>query len=267
VHPNSTAYINFIGATKLLHPDFGTFWNGAPIGIPYVVVPGDQPLVPVSFLYVDESEAGPYPIPPNPPNEGGSDSTGDRHILMLGLERCQLHELYYAWPPGSSGDPYPDRWCAGSGAIFDLHSNALRPDDWTSADAAGLPILPGLVRIRRSRRTGRDPSRAAVHGARDTVGIHSSGDALRVVERGSGAAADGAALAHEGVVQLLGIQPRGAGHLYRAQEVRDVRRRQWLGLVYVSGAHDPRRDDDRLGDLKKIPGSAFEAVYTGDILR
>src|SRR5262249_58214470 len=93
-----------------------------------------------------ERDGGPYRIPPNAPIEGVADSTGDRHVLTLGLERCQLHELYYAWPPGSSGDPYTDRWYAGSGTIFDLHSNTLRPDGWTSADAAGLPILPGLVR-------------------------------------------------------------------------------------------------------------------------
>jgi len=146
VHPNSAAYINFIGATKYLHPDFGTFWNGAPIGFPYAVVPANQPLVPVAFQYADESDPGPYPIPANPPIEGGADSTGDRHILMVSYESCRLYELYYAWPPGSSGDPYTDRWYAGSGAIFDLTSNALRPDGWTSADAAGLPIFAGLVR-------------------------------------------------------------------------------------------------------------------------
>ena len=146
VNPNSAAYINFIGPTKFLHPDFGTFYNGEPIGIPYVVVPGNQPRVVVAFQYADESDPGPYPIPDNPPIEGGPNSTGDRHILMLGLDRCELHELYYAWPPGSGPNPYTDRWWAGSGAYFDLRSNGLRPDGWTSADAAGLPILAGLVR-------------------------------------------------------------------------------------------------------------------------
>src|SRR5437867_44206 len=128
VHPNSAAYVNFIGPAKLLHPDFGTFWNGAPIGIPYVVVPGNQPRVAVAFQYADESDPGPYPIPDNPPIEGGPNSTGDRHILMVGLERCELHELYYAWPPGVAPNPYTDRWWAGSGAYFNLRSNALRPD-------------------------------------------------------------------------------------------------------------------------------------------
>jgi hypothetical protein len=266
VHPNSTAYINFIGATKLLHPDFGTFWNGAPIGIPYVVVPGDQPLVPVSFLYVDESDAGPYPIPPNPPIEGGSDSTGDRHILMLGLDRCQLHELYYAWPPGSSDDPYTDRWYAGSGAIFDLRSNALRPDDWTSADAAGLPILPGLVRydevveqgvIRHALRfTVRATQQGYIHPA--THYASSSADpvrppmGLRLRMKASYSCS-----AYSPEVQVICTALKKYG-MFVADNGSD-----W----YVSGAHDPRWDDDRLGDLKKIPGSAFEAVYTGEILR
>jgi hypothetical protein len=146
VHPNSVAYVNFIGPSKFLHPDFGTFWDGGPIGIPYVVVPANQPRKAVAFQYADESDPGPYPIPDNPPIEGGPNSTGDRHILMLGLERCELHELFYAWPPGSGPNPYADRWWAGSGAYFDLTNNAPRPDGWTSADAAGLPILPGLVR-------------------------------------------------------------------------------------------------------------------------
>lgn len=266
VHPNSAAYIDFIGATKLLHPDFGTFWNGAPIGIPYVVVPADQPLVPVSFLYADESDAGPYPIPPNPPIEGGSDSTGDRHILMLGLERCQLHELYYAWPPGSSGDPYTDRWYAGSGAIFDLRSNALRPDDWTSADAAGLPILPGLVRydevveqgvIRHALRfTVRATQQGYIHPA--THYASSSTDparppmGLRLRMKPSYNCS-----AHSSEVQVICAALKKYG-MFVADNGSD-----W----YVSGAHDPRWDDDRLGDLKKIPGNAFEAVYTGEILR
>jgi hypothetical protein len=127
-----------------LHPDFGSGdWppgSGSPIGIPYVDVPGTQPLVDVSFYYADESDPGPYPIPPDPPIEGGPDSEGDRHILIVDRDNCILYELFYAWPQ-------PDEsWHAGSGAIFNLNSHALRPAGWTSADAAGLPILPGLVR-------------------------------------------------------------------------------------------------------------------------
>lgn len=141
VDPNSAAYIATIGADTGLHPDFGTEWAGAPIGIPFVDVPGSQATVPLTFTYVSESDAGPYPIPPDAPIEGGPSSGGDRHVLVLERTSCTLYELYYAFPQDSG-----TWWTAGSGAIFDLDSHALRPDGWTSADAAGLPILPGLVR-------------------------------------------------------------------------------------------------------------------------
>jgi hypothetical protein len=265
VHPSSAAYINFIGGSKFLHPDFGSFWNGAPIGIPYVVVPGTQPLVPVAFMYADESDPGPYPIPSDPPIEGGSDSTGDRHILMLGLERCELHELYYAWPPGSSGNPYADRWYAGSGAYFDLRSNALRPDGWTSADAAGLPILAGLVRYDEVTQQG-----AINHALRFTV---------RQTQRGYiHPATHYASSTTDPSVPPMGLRLRMkasyscAAYSSEAQVVCTALKRYGMFVAdngsdwYVSGAHDPRWNDDRLGDLKKIPGSAFEAVYTGDIL-
>jgi flagellar hook assembly protein FlgD len=141
VDANSDLYINTIGAGSYVHADFGSgLWAGGPIGIPYTTVPGTQEKVPVTFLYDDESDPGPYPIPPDAPIEGGSGSDGDRHVLVLDQDNCILYELYYAYPQ-------PDgSWIAGSGAIFDLKSNALRPAGWTSADAAGLPILPGLVR-------------------------------------------------------------------------------------------------------------------------
>ena len=139
VHQMSSQFIAGIGAGGHLHPDFGTVWNGAPNGIPYVVVPGNQPRVPVTFYYEDESDPGPYPIPADAPIEGGANGTGDRHVLILDAAHRVLYELYDAHPAG-------DHWEAGSGAIFDLTSNALRPETWTSADAAGLPMLPGLVR-------------------------------------------------------------------------------------------------------------------------
>ena len=141
VDPNSAAYVNNIGATAGMHPDFGSgLWNDEPIGIPFTTVPSTQPLVAVSFDYADESDPGPYPIPADAPIEGGPDSTGDRHVLVVQNGTCQLYEMWNAWPT-------PDgSWYAGSGARFDLQSNTLRPAGWTSADAAGLPILPGLVR-------------------------------------------------------------------------------------------------------------------------
>ncbi len=137
----SSAYVAAIGYSQGLHPDFGSGpWNGGPIGIPFVAVPTDQPLVDITFEYDDESDPGPYPIPTDAPIEGGPDSDGDRHILVLRNGDCRLFETWNTWsmPDGS--------WTAGSGALFDLTSNGLRPAGWTSADAAGLPILPGLVR-------------------------------------------------------------------------------------------------------------------------
>ena len=142
VDPGSQAYVTNIGATAGLHPDFGAgLWDGGPIGIPFVTVPGTQPFVPIAFIwYGDESDPGPYPVPADAPIEGGSNSTGDRHVIVVDSGSCTLYELYYATPQADGS------WQAGSGAVFDLSSNALRPAGWTSADAAGLPILPGLVR-------------------------------------------------------------------------------------------------------------------------
>jgi hypothetical protein len=138
---NSAAYVNTIGATKGSHADFGSgTYAGRTIGIPFTSVPGNQAKVPVSFTYASESDPGPYPIPANPPVEGGAQSTGDRHVLIVDRDQCVLYELFAAYP-NTNGS-----WRAGSGARYDLRSNALRPAGWTSADAAGLPILPGLVR-------------------------------------------------------------------------------------------------------------------------
>ncbi len=141
VDPDSPALLASIGLEKSLHPDFGTTYRGVPNGIPYIVVPATQPKTPITFRYADESHIGPYPLPADAPIEGGPDSAGDRHVLILDRDNWKLYELYAAYPPrGGEG------WRAGSGAIFDLNSNKLRPAGWTSADAAGLPILPGLVR-------------------------------------------------------------------------------------------------------------------------
>jgi hypothetical protein len=138
---NSQGYITTIGATKGLHADFGSgLWDGGPIGIPYTTVSGSQSKVGITFEYADESDAGPYPIPLDAPIEGGPQSDGDRHVLVIDRDNCILYELYSAYPQSNG------TWQAGSGAIFNLRSNALRPSTWTSADAAGLPVLPGLVR-------------------------------------------------------------------------------------------------------------------------
>ncbi len=137
---NSAVYVNTIGSTSHVHADFGSgTWEGFPIGIPYTTVPGTQPAFNVDFGWPNESDPWPYPIPPNVPIEGDPDGDGDRHILIVDRDNCILYELYAAHQING-------QWNAGSGAIFDLNSNALRPDTWTSADAAGLPILPGLAR-------------------------------------------------------------------------------------------------------------------------
>ncbi len=145
VDPNSAALIASIGLSTGLHPDFGAgLYQGAPIGIPYVVVAGNQPKVKIRFVaYGDESDPGPYPVPADAPIEGGTRSRGDRHVLVIDRDNNLLYELYRAFPAKSGG------WLADCGAVFHLDSNTVRPTaqpGWTSADAAGLPIFPGLAR-------------------------------------------------------------------------------------------------------------------------
>jgi hypothetical protein len=145
VDPNSDKLITSIGWDKGLHPDFGAgLIDGQPFGIPYVVVSGQQPLVPTRWTaYGDESDPGPYPVPPNAPVEGGLSSTGDRHVLVIDRDNDRLYEMGSAYPAGDGS------WDAACGAVFHLDSNTVRPGGqltWTSADAAGLPIFPGLAR-------------------------------------------------------------------------------------------------------------------------
>jgi len=150
VAKNSATLIASIGADRPVHADFGSgLYQGAPIGIPYTTVPGNQKRVPVSFDTADESDRGPYPIPPDAPIEGGSNSDGDRHVIVVDRSRCRLYELFDAHPIAGGA-----RWRAGSGAVWSLRSNHLRPRGWTSADAAGLPILPGLARYEELARGG-----------------------------------------------------------------------------------------------------------------
>jgi hypothetical protein len=142
VDPLSDAIIAGIGADKGLHEDFGLIWKGQHGGIPYHVVGADQPMVPVSFgAGADESDPGPYPIPASVWIEGGPQAQGDRHVLVLDKDRWKLYELFSAFPVDGG-----KAWRASSGAVFDLASPKPRPAGWTSADAAGLPILPGLAR-------------------------------------------------------------------------------------------------------------------------
>lgn len=259
VHPNSAAYISTIGMDTGLHPDFGTVWEGAPIGIPYNIVGSNTPRVNVTFDYHDESDPGPYPIPLSPLIEGGPDADGDRHILMVDIAGRKLYELFYAWPQ-------PDgSWQAGSGAIFDLTSNALRPPGWTSADAAGLPIFPGLVRydevvergeinhalrftVQRSQRAYIPP---ATHFASSSTDPARPPMGLRVRLKAS--------------FDISGFSPN-VQVILRAMKKYGMFVADNGSNWYVSGAPDPRWDDDELRQLRQVRGRDFEAVYTGELV-
>ncbi len=140
VAAKSATYVKSIGIGSPVHADFGSgLWDGAPIGIPITTVPAGQAKVKVSFQYADESDKGPYAVPKTAKIEGGTSSSGDRHVIVYDASTCTDYELYAAYPQSNGS------WKAGSGAIYNLRSDQLRPEGWTSADAAGLPILPGLV--------------------------------------------------------------------------------------------------------------------------
>jgi uncharacterized membrane protein YgcG len=258
--PNSSAFINTIGPTRGLHPDFGSgTWNGGPIGIPYNVVDASQPEVNISFGYTDESDPGPYPIPPDALIEGGSQSSGDRHVLVLDRGNCILYELF-------SADPQQDgSWQAGSGAIFDLNSNALRPSGWTSADAAGLPILPGLVRY-------------------DEVAAGEIRHAVRFTAPQT--RSDYVWPARHQASSLTGEQIPKMGQRFRLKANFDISRfsapvrvilqaMKAYGLIladngsawYISGVPDSRWDNDMLvSELAQVKGSDFEAVDVSPLM-
>ncbi|HEX2050077.1 MAG TPA: hypothetical protein VHJ34_05500 [Actinomycetota bacterium] len=261
VHPRSGAIVRSIGRDDALHADFGSgLWRGAPIGIPYTTVPGDQPRVPVEFGYDDESDPGPYPIPPDAPVEGGPDSDGDRHVVVVDRDACRLYELFDAHPVGGG-----ERWVAGSGATWDLRSNALRPRGWTSADAAGLPILPGLVRydevaagridhairvtVVRTRRHYVYPARhfASSLTSRD---LPAMGQRLRLK-----AGFDTSPYPRDVRVILRALKRYG---MIVADNGSD-----W----FLGGAPDDRWDDDALHVLHEIEGRHFEVVDTSALPR
>ena len=261
VDPNSDNLIASMGLNTNLHPDFGTVWNGAPNGIPYIVVSGSQPKVPLNWTaYGDESDPGPYPIPPDAPIEGGPNSNADRHVLVIDRDNWMLYELGYAFPINNGAS-----WNANCGAIFDLNSNALRPAGWTSADAAGLPIFPGLVRydevfeqqeIKHAIRfTASITRRAYVSPARHWASSNTSVNRPPM----------GMKVRLKAGFNITGFTP--------AMQVI-LRAMKKYGMIladngsnwYFSGAPDMRWSDDELNQLKTLKGSDFEVVKMGTIV-
>jgi hypothetical protein len=258
VDPNSDTYIASIGADAHLHPDFGTVYQGAPLGMPYVVVPGNQPRLPVTFAFADESDHCLYPIPPDAPIEGGlSAKHGDRHVLIIDRDNWKLYELYAVRQEDN-------HWLAGSGAVFDLRSNNLRPAGWTSADAAGLPIFPGLVRydevmqqkeIRHALRfSAKKTRRAYIHPARHFASKSTDNQlppmGLRVRLKAS---VDISKFPASAQVILQALKNYG---MFLADNG---------GNWFLSGAPDPRWKDEDLATLKRIQGQDLEVIRIGNI--
>jgi len=259
VNTHSTAWINSIGRYTGLHMDFGSgTWNNWPIGIPYNVVSSTQANVNMGagqFQYWDESDLGGYPIPASPLIEGDPNGSGDRHILMVKQGECKLYELYAAHKVSGV-------WHAGSGAIWDLNSNALRPDTWTSADAAGLPILPGLVRY-------------------DEIAAGEINHAIRFTANTAGYIWPARHLtdpANPNVTPPMGARFRLKASFnisaYPADMQVLLRAMQQYGIIiadngsdwYISGAPDSRWDNDMLHLLDDITGNDFEAVNESGLM-
>jgi hypothetical protein len=252
VNPMSANYIAAIDATKqFLHPDFG---SNPTYGIPYTVVPASQKFVPITFnAYGSESNPGPYPVPLNAPVESGS----DRHVLVLDSGNCKLYEMYNAQRSGAG-------WVCASGAVFNLNSNALRPNGWTSADAAGLPILPGLALYNEVA------SGVINHALRFTVDATQNGFIHPATHYAS--SSSNPSLPPMGLRLRLNASFSLAG--FTGESLVILRALKTYGMMvadngsswYISGSTDPRWDDNNLNELKSVPGSAFQVVETGPIL-
>ena len=253
VAPESARIVASIGAADTMHADFGSgLWDGGPIGIPITVVRSTQPKSRVAFEYADESDKGPYPIPRNVAIEGGRGSDGDRHALIVDRDRCKLYELFALYPTAGGG------WRAGSGATFDLRSNRLRPAGWTSADAAGLPILPGLARYEEVARGRID------HALRFTVSR--TRRAYVWPARHFASSDTDPALPPMGLRVRLKRSYPIAGFPRQARIVLQALKEYGMILAdngsdwYVSGAPHPKWSNDQLHTLHRVPGSAFEVV-------
>jgi hypothetical protein len=254
VAANSAQLIASIGLDATVHPDFGSgLYGGGPIGIPFDVVTRKTPRSRVQFGYADESDKGPYPIPRNVHIEGGRNADGDRHAILVDRDACKLYELYALYP--TSGG-----WRAGSGAIWSLRSNHLRPVGWTSADAAGLPIFPGLARWDEVHRGSID------HALRFTA--PRTRRAFVYPARHYASSSDDPALPPMGLrvrlkasVDLSALPPQ-------ARVVATALKRYGMILAdngspwFLSGAPDSHWSNDQLRALSQLHGSDFEVVQT-----
>jgi hypothetical protein len=258
VAANSARYIAAIGSAAPVHPDFGTVYAGAPNGIPYIVVGGHTKRVPVRFQYASESDRGPYPIPKDAPIEGGRHSTGDRHVIVVDRATCTDYELFAAYP--HRGGAY---WTAGSGAIFKLRSNHLRPAGWTSADAAGLPILPGLARYDEVARGAIDhalrftaPCTAPrfVYPARHDASTCTAASAPPM----------GLRLRLKSSVDISRL-PRQARVVAQALKTYGLILADNGSPWYISGAPNSHWNDNALHQLDQLTGSDFEVVDTSSL--
>ena len=258
VHPSSARYVSSIGTIAHAHADFGSgTWDGGPIGIPFNVVGAGQPTTSVTFDYDDESDHVPYPIPSNPAIEGGPAATGDRHVIVVDNSTCTLYELFDAQPNGDG------TWHAGSGAVWNLNSNSLRPDTWTSADAAGLPILPGLVRYDEVA-SGRID-----HAIRVTV-PRSDRSYLWPARHQAGTA--------DSSLPPMGLRLRLRADFDASQFAPEVQvivqAMKTYGLIvadngspwYISGVPDERWDNDHLHQLGALSGADFEALDESSLM-
>jgi hypothetical protein len=257
VAANSAQLIQSIGLGTGLHPDFGSgLYDGQPIGIPYDVVSRATKRSRATFTYGDESDKGPYPIPKSVHIEGGRASTGDRHALLIDKDACKLYELYALYPKGGG-------WTAGSGAIWNLRTNALRPAGWTSADAAGLPIFPGLARYDEVARgvinhalrfTAARTRRQYVYPARhyasssDDPGLPPMGLRVRLK-----ASVDISSFPKQSRIVLQALKTYG---MLLADNGSN-----W----YISGAPNPKWSNDDLHSLGRITGSMFDVVDTSSL--
>ncbi|MDI1463567.1 hypothetical protein QEZ54_21525 [Catellatospora sp. KI3] len=258
VHRSSAAYVGSIGTDARMHPDFGSgLWEGAPIGIPVTTVKPNQAKVKVSFEYADESDKGPYPIPADVKVEGGRGGDGDRHVILYDPAACKVYELYAAHPNGAT-------WRAGSGAVFDLRSNRLRPAGWTSADAAGLSVFAGLVRYEEVARGRID------HALRITV--PRSRDTYLWPARHAASDRSDASLPPMGLRLRLKAGVDVSKFPKQARIVAEAMQRYGVIVAdngspwYLSGAPDERWSNDALRALKNLRGADFEAVDVSKLI-